>query len=156
MRYTAEKSGTIHLGKQGENRAREIILPEITAWEAEYGPGEAEILFLPPGEKTPTTVTPVRMEDGAWLWTVTAMETACPGYGKCELRYVAGDTVIKSVTYQTYVAGSLGEGTPVPRTGPDGMQREEPVKIPRLTDEETGIPYVLTVESGKLTLQEVE
>lgn len=59
MQYTVEKSGTIILGKQGEHLARELILPEIPAWEAEYGPGEAEIIFLPPGEKTPVSITPV-------------------------------------------------------------------------------------------------
>ena len=156
MRYTTGKSGTIHLGKQGEHRAWEIILPEIAAWEAEYGSGEAEILFLPPGEKTPVSITPVRKGDGDWLWTVTAMETACPGYGKCELRYAAGGAVVKSVTYQTYAAECLEDGTPAAGTGPDDMQQKESAKMPRLIDEETGIPYDLTVEGGKLMLQEVE
>ena len=160
MKYTAEKSGTIHLGKQGEHRARELVFPEIADWEAEYGPGEAEIIFLPPGEKTPVSITPVRTEDGVWLWAVTAMETARPGYGKCELRYAAGGAVVKSATYQTYAAGSLGEGVPVPEPvpdrGTDGAQREAAAGMSLLTDAESGTSYALTVEGGRLMLEEAE
>lgn len=156
MRYTVKKSSTIQLGKQGEHRARELVLPEFAAWEVEYGPGEAEIVFLPPGEKTPVSVTPVRTEDGVWLWTVTAAVTACPGYGKCELRHKAGGTVVKSATYQTYVAESLGNGTPVPETEPGGTQQEKTAEIPLLIDKGSGISYVLAVEKGKLMIQEAE
>lgn len=156
MRYTAEKSGTINLGKRGEHRARELALPEIAAWEAEYGPGEAEIVFLPPGEKTPVFITPARTKDGIWLWVITAAETACPGYGKCELRYAAGGAVVKSATYQTYVAESLGEGTPLPETGPDDTQRDEPAERSLLVDEESRVSYALMVEDGKLMIQEAE
>ena len=158
MQYTVEKSGTVHLGKQGEHRARELVLPELAIWEAEYGPGEAEIIFLPSGEKEPVSVTPVRTEDGVWLWAVTASETACPGYGKCEVRYMAGGAVVKSATHQTYVAGSLGEGVPVPEPDPDpdGVQQENPAEMPLLTDAESGISYALVVEGGKLMIQEAE
>ena len=154
MRYKMEKSGTIQLGKQGEHLARELVLPEFTAWEAKYGIGEAEIIFLPPGEKTPVSITPVRTEDGVWLWIITAAETAFPGYGKCELRYTAGGAVVKSATCQTYVAKSLGEGVPVPETDPDGTQREASTEMPLLVDAESGISYALAVESGKLLIQE--
>lgn len=156
MRYTVEKSSTINLGKQGEHRTRELTLPEIAAWEAEYGPGEAEIIFLPPGEKTPVSIIPARAEDGAWLWVVTTTETARPGYGKCELRYAAGGTMVKSATYQTYVAESLGEGTPIPETGSDDIQREDPTGILLLNDEESETSYALMVEGGKLMMREVE
>ena len=160
MQYTVEKSSTIHLGKQGEHRARELVFPELAAWEEEYGPGEAEIVFLQPGEKEPVSIAPARTEDGAWVWTVTASETVCPGYGKCELRYTAGNMVVKSATYQTYVAESVGEGTPVQKTGPetnpDSTQQENPAGIPLVIDEESGIPYKLAVEGGKLMIQEAE
>lgn len=156
MQNTVKKSGTIHLGKQGEHRARELALPQLAVWEGEYGPGEAEIIFLPPGEKTPVSITPARTEDGIWLWTVTAAETACPGYGKCELRYTAAGAVVKSVTYQTYVADSLGKGVPAPGTNPDGTQREGTAGMPLLVDEESGISYALMVEGGRLMLQEEE
>lgn len=156
MQYTVKRSGTIQLGKQGEHWAREIALPEFAVWEQEYGPGKAEIIFLPPGEKTPVSVTPNRTEDGAWLWSVTAAETACPGYGKCEMRYTAGDAVVKSAAYQTYVAESLGDGTSVTKTEPDGAQRETPAELPLLTDKESGISYALAVEGGKLIMQEAE
>lgn len=144
MRYTAEKNSTIYLGKQGEHLARELVFPELTLWEKEYGPGEAEIIFLPPGGKEPVTIAPARTEDGAGLWAVTASETACQGYGKCELRYSAGDAVTKSSTYQTYVAGSLGN------------PGEKPAEMPLLTDAESGISYALIVEGGRLMIQEAE
>ena len=154
MQYTVERSGTIHLGKQGEHRARELALPDLTVWEAEHGPGEAEIIFLPPGGKRLVSITPDKREDETWLWTVTALETAYPGYGKCELRYLAGGAVVKSATYQTYVAGSLGEGTPVPETDPDDVPQEKPAEMPLLTDAESGVSYALVVEGGRLMLQE--
>ena len=154
MQYTVEKTSTINLGKQGEHLARRLTLPDIAAWEAEYGPGEAEIIFLPPGEGKPIAIAPVRTEDGAWLWAVTATETACPGYGKCELRYAAGDAVMKSVTYQTYVAESLEEGVSIPKTGPDDVWQEDPTGMPLLTDKENGTSYALVVEGGKLMMQE--
>lgn len=156
MRYTVERSGTINLGKRGEHRARELVLPELAVWEAGYGPGEAEIIFLPPGEKTPVSITPARTEDGAWLWVITAAETACPGYGKCELRYAAGGVVVKSATYQTFVAENLGEGTPIPETDPDNIQQHEPAGMPLLVDAESGISYALMVEGGRLMIQEAE
>lgn len=156
MKHTIKRSGTIHLGKQGEHQARELALSEFAVWEKEYGPGEAEIIFLPAGEKTPVSIAPARTEDGVWLWRVTAAETACSGYGKCELRYTAGDAVVMSTTYQTYVAESLGEGVPVPDTNPDGTQREGSIGMPLLIDEKSGIPYALTVENGRLTLREEE
>lgn len=140
MRYAVEKNGTIQLGKQGEHRARELALPEFAAWEAEYGPGEAEIIFLPPGGGTPVSITPVRTEDGIWLWTVTAAETASPGYGLCELRHTAGGAVVKSATYQAFVAESLGEGVSVPETNQDGTQRKQPAEMPLLTDKKAGYP----------------
>lgn len=155
MQYTAEKSGTINLGKQGEHLARELVLPELAAWEAEYGPGEAEIIFLRPGEKEPVSIAPARTEDGAWLWAVTATETACPGYGKCELRYVVGEVVMKSATYQTFVAESLGKGVPAPETGPNDVQQGNPARI-LLTDPESTISYTLAVKGGKLMIQEAE
>ena len=123
MRHIVKKSETIRLGKQGEHRARELVFPEIAEWEAEYGPGETEIIFLPHGEKTPFSVTPAQAEDGAWLWSVTSKETACPGFGKCELRYTIGGVVVKSVTYQTHVAESFGEDVTVPETSLDGTQQ---------------------------------
>ena len=156
MRYTVGKSGTINLGKRGEHRARELVFPESAIWETEYGPGEAEIIFLPPGEKTPISITPDRTEDGVWRWVITAAETACPGYGKCELRYAAGGMVVKSVTYQTYVAESLGKGTPIPETDPDDVQQDGPAGMPLLTDEESGVSYALVVSGGKLMMQEAE
>ena len=152
MQYMVEKPGTIHLGKQGEHRARELVFLETAAWDAEYGPGEAEIIFRLPGEKTPISVTPGRTDDGAWLWVITATETACPGHGKCELRYTAGGAVVKSTTYQTYVAESLGEGAPIPETSPDNVPQETPAETPLLTDKD-GTSYALIVEGGKLMLQ---
>lgn len=156
MRYTVGKSSTIQLGKQGEHRARELALPEFAVWEQEFGPGEAEIVYLPPGEKTPVSVTPTRTEDGVWLWTVTAAETACPGYGKCELRHKSGGAVVKSATYQTYVAESLGDNVHIPEAEPNGVQQEKPAEMPLLVDKESGISYALMVEDGKLMIQETE
>ncbi len=57
-----------------------------------------------------------RTEEG-WLWTVTGADTAAAGRGRCELRYLAEDTVVKSRTYGIYVSAALGsppDGQPGP------------------------------------------
>ena len=154
MQYKVEKTSTIHLGKQGENLARKLVFAETADWENRFGPGAARIIYLPPGAKAPVSILLEQTEEGAWSWAVTAADTARAGYGRCELQYVAGDIVVKSVSRTTYVAESLDRGDPVPEQGyGEGQQGDEPALS--LIDRESGVSYDLIVESGKLMLEEV-
>lgn len=107
------------LGRRGENCARRIVF-DISAWRKSFGRGTAQLLCRRPGDETPYPA-PLEQEGGKAFWTVTATETArAEAYGQCQLQYVVGDAVVKTRTYQTWVAGSLApeeEAVPQPQQG---------------------------------------
>lgn len=108
MRTIVDKPGTIYLGKQGENAAREIAFPEPAQWREEFPGGAAQLLVSPKGGKT----YPVVLEEDGDLavWQVTAADTARAGYGRCELRWSIEGQAVKSRTYVTFVAEGLSGG----------------------------------------------
>lgn len=107
MQYVVEKSGVISLGRQGEHLARTLLFPLASVWERELGPGTVQAVFQPPGGATPYPVPLERTADG-WVWPVTASDTAVSGRGRCELRYLAGEAVVRSRIYTVYVTAALG------------------------------------------------
>lgn len=108
MRTIVDKPGTIYLGKQGENAAREIAFPEPAQWREEFPGGAAQLLVSPKGGKTYPVV--LEEENGLAIWQVTAADTARAGYGRCELRWSVDGMVVKSKTYMTFVAEGLSGG----------------------------------------------
>lgn len=108
MRIVMDKPGTIDLGKQGENAAREIAFPEPAQWREEFPGGAAQLLVSPNGGKA----YPVVLEEDGDLavWQVTAADTARAGYGRCELRWSIEGQAVKSRTYVTFVAEGLSGG----------------------------------------------
>lgn len=103
----------IMLGKQGENLAREVIF-DVSGVRAEFGDGAFRLSAKRPGEADayPATVT----ETGdTVVWTLTGADTQNAGRGQCELAYYAGETRLKTWTYDTAIARSL---TGSPKTDP--------------------------------------
>lgn len=103
----------IMLGKQGENLAREVIF-DVSGVRAEFGDGTFRLSAKRPGESEayPATVT----ETGdTVVWALTGADTQNAGRGQCELAYYAGETRLKTWTYDTAVAKSL---TGSPKTDP--------------------------------------
>lgn len=103
----------IMLGKQGENLAREVIF-DVSGVRAEFGDGTFRLSAKRPGEAAayPATVT----ETGdTVVWALTGADTQNAGRGQCELAYYAGETRLKTWTYDTAVAKSL---TGSPKTDP--------------------------------------
>jgi hypothetical protein len=103
----------IMLGKQGENLAREVIF-DVSGVRAEFGDGAFRLSAKRPGESDayPATVT----ETGdTVVWALTGADTQNAGRGQCELAYYAGETRLKTWTYDTAVARSL---TGSPKTDP--------------------------------------
>lgn len=103
----------IMLGKQGENLAREVIF-DVSGVRAEFGDGTFRLSAKRPGESEayPATVT----ETGdAVVWALTGADTQNAGRGQCELAYYAGETRLKTWTYDTAIAKSL---TGSPKTDP--------------------------------------
>lgn len=103
----------IMLGKQGENLAREVVF-DVSGVRAEFGDGAFRLSTKRPGESDayPATVT----ETGdTVVWALTGADTQNAGRGQCELAYYAGETRLKTWTYDTAIARSL---TGSPKTDP--------------------------------------
>lgn len=102
-------AGVIALGKQGENQAVRVTLPNIRA-----GAGSILLLHQRAADQQPYPV-PVVEADGGIIWTVSSTDTAYPGRGQAELQWLGADgAVIKSVTYQTNVIRALTAPGAVP------------------------------------------
>lgn len=95
-------AGVIALGKQGENQAVRVTLPNIRA-----GAGSILLLHQRSDDQKPYPV-PVVEADGGIIWTVSSTDTAYPGRGQAELQWLGADgAVVKSVTYQTNTLRAL-------------------------------------------------
>ena len=102
-------AGVIALGKQGENQAVRVTLPNIRA-----GAGSILLLHQRSDDQKPYPV-PVVEADGGIIWTVSSTDTAYPGRGQAELQWLGTDgAVVKSVTYQTNVLRALTTPGAVP------------------------------------------
>ena len=102
-------AGVIALGKQGENQAVRVTLPNIRA-----GSGSILLLHQRSDDKKPYPV-PVVEADGGIIWTVSSTDTAYPGRGQAELQWLGvNGEVAKSVTYQTNTTRSMAEPGAVP------------------------------------------
>lgn len=102
-------AGVIALGKQGENRAVRVTLPNIRA-----GAGSILLLHQRAADQQPYPV-PVVEADGGIIWTVSSTDTAYPGRGQAELQWLGvNGEVAKSVTYQTNTTRSMAEPGAVP------------------------------------------
>lgn len=103
----AESGATILLGRERENAARQIVF-DCAPWRALYGPGTIVLLAERSGDERPYPAALAAEGDEA-VWTVSAADTARPGYGRCELQYHVGGTLAKSQVWRTFVAAALGE-----------------------------------------------
>lgn len=109
MTDVVPNAGVIALGKQGENQAVRVTLPNIRA-----GAGSILLLHQRAADQQPYPV-PVVEADGGIIWTVSSTDTAYPGRGQAELQWLGADgAVIKSVTYQTNVIRALTAPGAVP------------------------------------------
>ena len=102
-------AGVIALGKQGENQAVRVTLPNIRA-----GSGSILLLHQRSDDQKPYPV-PVVEADGGIIWTVSSTDTAYPGRGQAELQWLGADgAVVKSATYQTNIIRALTTPGAVP------------------------------------------
>lgn len=103
------KSCMIKLGKQGENRAIRVILPNIRA-----GSGSILLLHQRALDKKPYPVPVSETAEGI-IWVVSATDTANQGRGQAELQWLGENgEIVKSVIYQTETARSLSAPGAVP------------------------------------------
>lgn len=105
---------SIDVGRQGENLARNIIF-SLTDLIEDYGNGTATLVCLRPSDQVPY-VCETSQNGDLLTWTPTSTDTAYAGGGKCELRWVVGETLAKSIVYNTTILPSItgAEGVPSP------------------------------------------
>lgn len=103
------RSGMIKIGKQGENRAIRVILPNIRA-----GSGSILLLHQRALDKKPYPVPVAESAEGI-IWVVAATDTANQGRGQAELQWLGENgEIVKSVIYQTETSRSLSTPGAVP------------------------------------------
>lgn len=103
------RSGMIKIGKQGENRAVRVILPNIRA-----GSGSILLLHQRALDKKPYPVPVAESAEGI-IWVVSATDTANQGRGQAELQWLGKNgEIVKSVIYQTETSRSLSTPGAVP------------------------------------------
>lgn len=103
------KSGMIKIGKQGENRAIRVILPNIRA-----GAGSILLLHQRALDKKPYPVPVSETAEGI-IWVVSSTDTANQGRGQAELQWLGENgEIVKSVIYQTETSRSLSTPGAVP------------------------------------------
>lgn len=105
MKTIQAGSGTLEIGRQGENQAVRVMF-SIRGLAEMYGPGEVQLIVQRPCDYCPYTVQLATDGDFAY-WTVTSTDTANAGKGRCELHYYVGEAVVKSRTWMTHVAAAV-------------------------------------------------
>ena len=121
LKVYPKPGGSLPLGREGEQNARQICF-DIAAlgWRELYGEeGSVQLIARRSTDTEPYPVA-VTMEGDKALWTVSGADTAVPGHGKAELRYLLGDTVAKSITWSTFVSDALGEPAEEPPEAQQG------------------------------------
>lgn len=102
----------IGLGREGENLARKITF-DISDWIEKYGSGNVYLIAERFGDAGPYPVS-VTVSEGTAEWEITNSDVGRHGYGKCELRYMVNDILVKSETWITYTDETLGDATEEP------------------------------------------
>lgn len=103
---------SIDIGRQGENLAKNIYF-DLSELINTYGEGTATLVHMRPSDKAPY-VCAVTRSDTFLIWAPTSTDTSYAGAGKCELRWVVGDVLAKSIVYRTFVAESITGDSTVP------------------------------------------
>ena len=99
-------NGTIDLGREGENLARQVLLPleNLAA-----GKGHALLLHQRAGDSSPYPVN-IRQEGNSLIWVVTNADTGAAGLGSAEVRWLGDDgQVLKSRIYHTVTQKALSD-----------------------------------------------
>ena len=153
----------IQIGKQGENLALEIAFPDSTVWGTYYGgDGKYVLLHQRPGEEAVYQCN-LYMDNGIPVWRITSADTAIASShektGRAELRYLIGDTIVKSCVYRTLIAPSL-TGTDSEPPDPAGKAWYEKIEseigdLSKLETEETDNLVSAINEAAKSGLPEI-
>lgn len=122
MRTVNVKKGrVIPLGRLGESEATVVVF-DVKCWAETFGTGSFELLNQRPGDGAAYPC--VIEQDGETVrWEVQSADVARSGYGKCELIYRAGGTIVKSEIWSTVVGAALVGGAEPPEPWEDWVER---------------------------------
>ena len=114
MRYINVQSNStaIQLGRRAETNATQVTF-DLTDLISTFGAGTATLLNKRASDADAYPVGAVQ-SGSSLVWTVTDTDTAYVGQGVCELFWYVGETLAKTVLYQTYVAQDIGAATSDP------------------------------------------
>lgn len=129
--YRVKTGSILPLGKQGENRARQIRF-DISSWMDNFGPGTVQLLHQRRGDEAPYPVA-VEKDGTQAIWTVTNADTAAAGTGRAELQYYVGDALAKSETWMTKVLSALGPASETPPEAQQGWVDQVLAQVARIT-----------------------
>ena len=103
----------IVLGRCGENNVLQIRI-NVQSLIDNFGQGNAVLVHKRSMDSIPYLV-PIERDGNEIVWTVSNGDTNYPGVGECEIRWLVGDAIAKTIVYKTIVRPSLtGESTPQP------------------------------------------
>ena len=100
------------LGRQGENHAVRVEFP-VSEWITEYGDGTFLLIAQRPTDRLPYPVDTELVGESVY-WTVSDADTAKYGYGFCEMRWIVGETVVKSQIWRTLILESMPDAGDAP------------------------------------------
>ena len=113
VEWAAKSHENIRLGKQGEHRAVTVVF-DISEWVKEYGEGSVSLIHMRQTDPSPYPCN-VTLDGNKVRWEILNTDNAIPGMGRCELRYIQENRLVKSETWATEVIRSYGVGpTPEP------------------------------------------
>lgn len=138
----ADRIGNLILGRCGENKARQIRFD--VEWLVEtYGEGVATLVHERPKDVAPYIV-PIEQTEHEVVWTITNGDTTYPGTGRCEIRWVVGDALAKTITYRTKTLQSITGDTLIP----EPLQSWYDMMIDYLNDHTVTDVAVISLPSG--------
>ena len=146
----ADGIGSLMLGRCGENEARQIRF-DIDWLIETYGEGVATLVHERPKDVAPYIV-PIEQTEHEVVWTVTDGDTTYPGTGRCEIRWVVGDVIAKTITYRTEILHSITGDTVIP----EPLQSWYDRMIAYLNDHTVTDVAVISLPSGSEPIVEYE
>lgn len=117
---SANCAEALPLGRLGENEYTEVTF-DVSAWLTEYPNAEIKLYNRRPTEQASYAID-LTVTGGVAKWTVTSTELAIKGDGKCQLALIDGDTIAKSIIFETVVFDALDGGGDVPEPMEDWQQ----------------------------------
>ena len=122
MKYVVAQEGVvIPIGRQSENGVETVIFPTST-WPDNYGEGAFQLVHKRSADSVPYPCSITVDDSGNVRWLVEAADVYVVGFGCCQLTYVVGETIAKSVIFTTSTLPSLGGGE-LPEPIPSWLER---------------------------------